>query len=179
MVLGVAVLSLATAASAGPPTAGRKRSDGVVVYQMQVPPPATVDNVPLRSDGYGSSLYPVAGSSDEVYGLTDRGPNLFLPDGTVVEPVPSFQPAIGKFRLHHGEATLERTIPLTDGDGTPYSGRVNSGNPRGQRILDLAGAVLPDDPEGGSRVVSMIRNSPDPATAAVRSRACCFQRCIG
>ena len=115
---------------------------------MHVPPLDCPKSVPLQSDGYGSSLYPVPGSSDEVYGLTDRGPNIFLPDGTVVEPLPAFQPAIGRFRLHNGEATLEQRIPLTDSSGAPYSGRVNAENPRGQRILDLAGDVLPVDPNG-------------------------------
>jgi len=38
----------------------------------------------------------------------------------VVKPLPSFQPAIGKFRLHDCEAVLEQRIPLTDGTGAPY-----------------------------------------------------------
>ncbi len=123
-------------------------SDAVQLFPMHTPQIATGGNVPVRSDGYGSSLYPVPGSPDELYGLTDRGPNVFLPDGTVVEPLPAFQPAIGKFRLRNGEATLEQTIPLTDSAGAPYSGRANAQNPRGQRIVDLAGAVLPPDPNG-------------------------------
>jgi len=115
---------------------------------MQVPPLATVGGVLVRGDGYGSSLYPVPGSDDEVYGLTDRGPNVFLPDGTVVEPLPGFEPAIGRFRLRDGQATLEQNIPLTDGHGAPYSGRVNSQNTAGQRILDMAGTPVPTDPNG-------------------------------
>jgi hypothetical protein len=115
---------------------------------MEVPPLTTKGGVTVRGDGYGSSLYPVPGSTDEVYGLTDRGPNVFLPDGTVVEPVPAFEPAIGEFRLHDGKAVLERRIPLTDGTGAPYSGLANSQNPRGQHVVDLTGGELPTDPNG-------------------------------
>jgi hypothetical protein len=141
-------LTVEAAAGAAPPSLTPGAGDAVQIFPMQVPPLAKVEGALLRGDGYGSSLYPVPGTSDELYGLTDRGPNVFLPDGTVVEPLPSFQPAIGKFRLQNGAATLEQTIPLTDGNGAPYSGRANAQNPRGQRIVDLAGAVLPADPNG-------------------------------
>lgn len=115
---------------------------------MDVPPLATVGGITIRGDGFGSSLAPVPGSGDEVYGLTDRGPNVYLPDGTVIEPLPAFQPSIGKFKLANGEARLERSIPLTDAAGTPYSGRLNSANAAGDRILDLNGMPLPTDPDG-------------------------------
>lgn len=120
----------------------------VTLYRMNVPPLATVGGVTIRGDGFGSSLAPVPGSSDEVYGLTDRGPNAYLPDGTVIEPIPTFQPTIGQFKLANGEATLERSIPLADGAGRPYSGRLNSANASGERILALDGTPLPADPNG-------------------------------
>jgi hypothetical protein len=146
-VLAGIALALASVAVGASPDATPTVGDAVQLFPMQVPPLES-GSLSLRGDGYGSSLYPVPGSPDEVYGLTDRGPNVFLPDGTVVEPLPAFQPAIGKFRLQNGAATLEQTIPLADSNGAPYSGRVNAQNPRGQRILDLDGTPLPTDPNG-------------------------------
>ena len=66
------------------------------------------------------------GTTNEFYGLTDRGPNVDGPNGTKVEPLPDFDPAIGKFRFTNGEAVLLKSIPLKAADGTPYSGRVNT-----------------------------------------------------
>jgi hypothetical protein len=141
-------LPAVVAAGGGLPSAGPELGAAVQLFPMDVPPLETIGEVPVRGDGYGSSLYPVPGSNDEVYGLTDRGPNVYTPDGTVVEVIPAFQPAIGKFRLRDGKAVLEERIPLTDGTGAPYSGRANSQNPRGQRIVDLTGTELPTDPNG-------------------------------
>lgn len=147
-VMLAAGLVLAAAAAVAAPNATPASFDGVQVFPMQVPSLGTAGGISLRGDGYGSSLYPVPGTADEVYGLTDRGPNVFLPDGTVVEPLPSFQPKIGRFRLQNGQAILERTIPLSDASGAPYSGRVNSQNVNGQHIVGLDGATLPTDPNG-------------------------------
>src|SRR5262245_31910018 len=148
--LAAVVLSmlLTTVSAAAATDAASTAGDALQVLPMQVPILGTAGGVPLRGDGYGSSLYPVPGSSDEVYGLTDRGPNIYLPDGTVVEPMPAFQPSIGRFRLQNGAAKLEQTIPLSDGRGTPYSGRANAENPRGHHIVDLAGDQLPVDANG-------------------------------
>ncbi len=144
------IAAVAAAAAAGEewhPTAP-ELGGAVQAFTMEVPPLATLGGVLVRGDGFGSSLYPVPFSANEVYGLTDRGPNVFLPDGTVVEPLPAFQPAIGKFSLRDGKAVLERRIPLADATGAPYSGLANSENPRGQRIVNLTGGQLPTDPNG-------------------------------
>ena len=148
--LAVFVLSACTSApsSRAPGCDTDAVGDAVKVYRINVPPLATVGGVTIRGDGFGSSLAPVPGSSDEVYGLTDRGPNVYLPDGMVVEPIPTFQPAIGKFRLGDGEATLVRSIPLTDAAGTPCSGRLNSANVGADRSVDLNGTPLAPDPNG-------------------------------
>ena len=66
------------------------------------------------------------GHGDELYGLTDRGPNVDGPDGSKIEPVPSFTPAIGRFQLKDGRAKLLQSIPLRAADGTRYNGQVNS-----------------------------------------------------
>jgi Esterase-like activity of phytase/Bacterial Ig domain len=123
-------------------------SDAVSIYSMHLPPLVTIGGVSLTSAGYGSSLARVPGTVDEYYGLDDRGPNGTAADGSIVLPVPDFDPAIAKFRLVNGQAIVLKTIPLKAADGTPYSGRVNSLNPTGETAEDLNGDVLPQDPNG-------------------------------
>jgi hypothetical protein len=93
-------------------------------------------------------VYPVPGSKDEYWGLTDRGPNVTLPDGSLSLPLPSFAPSLGKFRLKDGKAELEKSIPLQDSKGHPYSGLVNSANSTGETMEDLNGNKLTTDPNG-------------------------------
>ncbi len=118
------------------------------VYSSKLAPLATLGGVNLTAGGFGSSLARVPGTTDQFYGLTDRGPNVDGPGGTKVEPLPSFTPAIGKFQLSGSTATLLATIPLKAGDGTPYNGRVNTQASTGETITDLNGNVLPADPNG-------------------------------
>jgi Esterase-like activity of phytase/Bacterial Ig domain len=118
-------------------------SDAVDLYRTHLPPLATGGGVPVTAGGYGSSLARVPGSNNEYYGLTDRGPNVDGPNGTKVEPLPDFTPAIGKFRLRDGNATLLRKIDLHAADGTPYNGRVNCQAGTGETITDGNGTVLP------------------------------------
>jgi hypothetical protein len=124
-------------------------SNAVRLFSTHLPPLATIGGVPLSGGAYGSSLFAAPGSDDEFYGLTDRGPNVGGPDGVAVEPLPAFAPAIGKFRFKDdGGAMLEKSIPLRDARGKPYSGRVNTLSPTGETIVDLNGTVLPADPNG-------------------------------
>ncbi|HVV22006.1 MAG TPA: esterase-like activity of phytase family protein, partial [Pseudonocardiaceae bacterium] len=123
-------------------------SDAVRLYQTHVPPLVTIGGVRITGGAFGSSLYPVPGSKDEFYGVTDRGPNVDGPDGEKVEPLPDFDPSIGKFRFVGTNAVLEKVIPLRAADGTPYSGRVNSQANTGETIVDLNGNPLPADPNG-------------------------------
>jgi predicted extracellular nuclease len=119
------------------------------LYSSTLPPLATIGGVKITSGAFGSALVRVPGSSDEVYGLTDRGPNVDGPNGTKIEPIPSFTPMIGKFKLlPGGEAELEQVIPLLDAAGNPYSGRVNTQASTGETITDLNGNVLAPDPNG-------------------------------
>ena len=55
-------------------------------------------------------MYPVPGKPGEFYGLEDRGPNVTAADGNDVEPIPTFDPAIGKFRFVDGKAELLKEI---------------------------------------------------------------------
>src|SRR5262249_39783973 len=91
---------------------------------------------------------PVPGSPDEYYGLTDRGPNVDGPNKTKIEPIPTFAPAIGKFKFVGTTAVLEQIITLKAPDGTPFSGRVSSVASTGETITDLNGNILPSDPYG-------------------------------
>jgi predicted extracellular nuclease len=122
--------------------------DAVQLYRTNLPPITTIGGVAITAGGYGSSLTRMPGSTDEFYGLTDRGPNVDGPNGTKVEPIPTFDPAIGKFKLVGGQAFLEQVIPLKAADGTPYSGRVNSQASTGETITDLNGNILPPDSNG-------------------------------
>ncbi|RJQ89658.1 esterase-like activity of phytase family protein [Amycolatopsis panacis] len=123
-------------------------SDAVSLYPTALPPLATIGGVPIAGGAYGSAVTSVPGSRDEVYGLTDRGPNVDAPDGGKVEPIPSFDPAIGKFRLVNGKAVLEKRIPLRAADGSPYNGQVNTVASTGEKIVDLDGKPLPASPNG-------------------------------
>jgi hypothetical protein len=55
---------------------------------------ATIGGVAISAGAFGSAVTPVPGSRDEFYGLTDRGPNVDGPNGTKVEPLPAFDPAV-------------------------------------------------------------------------------------
>jgi hypothetical protein len=124
-------------------------NDAVKVYNTNLPAIATLGGVKITGGGYGSSLYPVPGSADEFYGLTDRGPNVTAPDGvTKVEPIPSFDPAIGKFKLDGTQAVLEKKIPLRGPQGQAFNGLVNSQASTGETIVDLNGNKLPTSPYG-------------------------------
>jgi hypothetical protein len=90
----------------------------------------------------------VPGSRDEFYGLTDRGPNVDGPNGTKVEPLPSFDPAIARVRSVGSDAVVEKVIPLRAADGTPYNGRVNTQASTGETITDLDGTMLAPDVNG-------------------------------
>ena len=123
-------------------------ANSVQLFSDNLPPLAMVGGVSLNAGAFGSSMYPVPGRQGEFYGLEDRGPNVTAPDGSAVEPIPTYDPAIAKFRFVNGKAVLLRKIPLTDTHGHPYSGLVNSQNPTGEVIEDINGHVLAQDPNG-------------------------------
>lgn len=123
-------------------------SDAVRLYQTHLAPLATIGGVQITGGAYGSSLTPVPGTRNQFYGLTDRGPNADGPDGVKVEPLPTFDPAIGRFKLVGGKAVLLQRIPLRGSDGTPYSGRVRPEANTGETIVDLNGNVLSTDKNG-------------------------------
>jgi hypothetical protein len=125
-------------------------SDAVTLYKTKLPPLATIGGIKITGGAYGSSLYPVPGSKNEYYGLTDRGPNVTAPDGvTKIEPLPSFDPSIGKFKFtSDGQAKLEKSIPLRGPQGQPFNGLVNNQANTGETIVGLDGKTLPTSPFG-------------------------------
>ncbi|GAB19068.1 hypothetical protein GOEFS_073_00880 [Gordonia effusa NBRC 100432] len=124
-------------------------TDAVKLYSTDIPPLTTKGGVPIQASAYGSAWVAVPGSSDEYYGLTDRGPNV---DGREknekVEPIADFTPQIGRFQLHDGVAKLVSTIKLTGRDGKPLNGQVNPQATTGETIVDLDGKVLPASDHG-------------------------------
>ena len=75
-------LTLAGAATAVPAQASRpfdparQTSISLRVYTEQVRPIGTAGGVRVSGDGFGSAVAPVPGHKNQVYGLTDRGPNV-------------------------------------------------------------------------------------------------------
>jgi Esterase-like activity of phytase/Bacterial Ig domain len=123
-------------------------ADSVHVYKTHLPPQGNYGGVQLTGGSFGSSVYPVPGHPNEVFGLEDRGPNVESADGFAVEPKPSYDPGIARFVLNEGEAELVEEIPLKDHTGHPFSGLVNSNNPTGEKVENLKGVELAHDPDG-------------------------------
>lgn len=129
-------------------------SRAVKLYSEDQLPLATMGGVEIQASAHGSGIAPVPGSSDEIYGLTDRGPNV---DGRapneIVFPVPEYHPHIAKLKLADGVATVQRTIMLQGPDGHPLEGLLDPHASAGESMVDLNGTPLPPadygvDPEG-------------------------------
>jgi hypothetical protein len=124
-------------------------ADAVKLYAAGVPPIANVGGVVIEGSADGSAIATVPGSTDEIYGLSDRGPNV---DGRTenekVLPVPDFQPRINRYRLNDGTAAVEKTIGLTGPDGKPLNGLVDPRADTGETLVDINGAPLPTPDHG-------------------------------
>ncbi|WP_280243289.1 esterase-like activity of phytase family protein [Nocardia abscessus] len=124
-------------------------TDAVQLFTTDIPPLGDFGGVSLQGSGYGSAFTSVPGSTDEFYGLTDRGPNV---DGKgkneKITPVPSFTPTIAKFKLVGTKAVLESTIPLKDSAGRPFNGLIDTSASTGETIRALDGAILPPTDHG-------------------------------
>ena len=105
------------------------------------------------------------GSRDEFYGLTDRGPNVDGPNGTKVEPLPAFDPAIAKVRLVGSDAVVEKVIPLSNDSDFGISGLVSTTPP-----FQLKAKILPNgtQDDGEYLVVDTRRLPAATSTATVR-----------
>lgn len=129
-------------------------SRAVQVYAEDQLPLATMGGVTIKASAHGSSIAAVPGSADEIYGLTDRGPNVDgRGPGEKVLPLPDYHPQIVRLKLSAGVATVQRTIPLQASDGVPLVGLIDPHASTGESLVDLDGVPLPPsdygvDPEG-------------------------------
>lgn len=147
----IGVASASTPTGVTPPATSRpapSAKDATRLITERIAPLATAGGVSIDGAGYGSSFVAAPGSHYLFYGLTDRGPNVDGPNGTKIEPLPSFTPAIGEFLVLGDRAILLRRIPLRAADGTAYNGRVNTQASTGETITDLSGTVLAPSPTG-------------------------------
>lgn len=125
-------------------------TDAVKLYGSNLPLLGTYGGTLLSGDGYGSSFVAVPGTTDEFYGLTDRGPNVDgLTETSKVFPLPNYTPGIARFKLINGQAVLQGTpITFRAPDDRPFSGRFNTANPGLDQGFDINGTLLPTDVNG-------------------------------
>ena len=118
-------------------------SHAVRLYSEDQPPLTIVGEVAIQANAHGSAIAAVPGSADEIYGLTDRGPDVAgRSPNEVVLPLPDFHPQIAKFKLSGGVASLERIIVLSGRDGKPLVGLIDPQASTGDTLVDLNGTTL-------------------------------------
>jgi hypothetical protein len=124
-------------------------TDAVKLYAVDTPPMATVGGVDIQSSANGSAIAAVPGNSDEIYGLTDRGPNVDgRTDNEKVLPIPDFHPQIAVFQLSDGTATPGKTIILKGPDGEQLVGLVHPQANTGETLVTIDGRPLPPSDHG-------------------------------
>ena len=125
-------------------------TDAVRVYANPAPPMAIVGGVPVQSSGAGSAIAAVPGNPNQIYGLTDRGPNVDgRTDNEKVLPVTDYSPQIVKYTLADGIAHQEQTIILKDPNGHPLNGLVvDVGDTGGETMVDIHGNPMPNSDRG-------------------------------
>jgi hypothetical protein len=124
-------------------------AEAVKLYAVDTAPIATVGGVDIEGSADGSAIAAVPRSTDEVYGLSDRGPNVDgRTDDEKVLPVPDFQPRIDEYKLSDGSATIQKTIGLTGTDGAPLRGLVDPQANTGETLVDINGKPLPTSDHG-------------------------------
>ena len=125
-------------------------TDAVQVYAVPTPPMAIVGGVPVQSSGAGSAIAAVPGKPYQIYGLTDRGPNVDgRTDNEKVLPVTDYSPQIVKYTLADGIAQEQQTIILKDTDGQPLNGLVvYVGDTGGETMVDIHGNPMPTSERG-------------------------------
>ncbi|OBA57501.1 3-phytase [Mycobacterium sp. 1100029.7] len=121
----------------------------VKLYAENLPPLATVGGVAIQANAHGSAIAPVPGSANEIYGLTDRGPNVAgRTPNEIVFPMPDFHPQIAKLKLADGVATVEQIITLAGKDGAPLVGLSHPQATTGAAMVDINGAALAPSDHG-------------------------------
>ncbi|OBI17485.1 3-phytase [Mycobacterium sp. E2327] len=124
-------------------------SHAVRLYAEDETPLLIVGEVAVQANAHGSAIAAVPGSADEIYGLSDRGPNVDgRTPGEKVLPIPTFHPQIAKLKLRDGVASLEQIITLTGRDGAPLVGLIDPRASTGESLVDLSGNQLPRSDHG-------------------------------
>lgn len=125
-------------------------TDAVRLYANPAPPMAVVGGVPVQSSGAGSAIAAVPGNPNQIYGLTDRGPNVDgRTDNEKVVPVTDYSPQIVRYTLADGIAHEEQVIVLKDPDGHPLNGLVvDVGDTGGETMVDIYGNPMPNSDRG-------------------------------
>ena len=125
-------------------------TDAVRLYANPAPPMAVVGGVPVQSSGAGSAIAAVPGHPDQIYGLTDRGPNVDgRTDNEKVLPITGYSPQIVRYTLADGIAHEQQTIILKDPDGHPLNGLVvDVGDTGGETMVDIHGNPMPHSDRG-------------------------------
>jgi hypothetical protein len=130
----------------------------VQLYAEDETPRIIIGDVPIQPNAHGSAISAVPGSADEIYGLTDRGPNVQgrVP-GERVLPVPDFHPQIARLKLADGVASVEQIITLSGREGAPLVGLVDPLATTGESLVDLTGKALAPSDHGldGQGLVAM------------------------
>ncbi|WP_084298852.1 esterase-like activity of phytase family protein [Mycobacterium genavense] len=119
----------------------------VKLYAENLPPLATIGGGAVQANAHGSAIAPVPGSSDEIYGLTDRGLNVAgRTPNEIVLPIPDFHPQIAKLKLADGVASVQRIITLAGKDGAPLVGLSPPQATSGEVMVDInSNPLTPSD----------------------------------
>ncbi len=126
-------------------------TDAVQVYADPTAPMATVGDMPVQSSGAGSAIAAVPGKPDQIYGLTDRGPNVDgRTDNEKVVPVLDYSPQIIKYSL---QATASPTRRRPSSSRTPTAIRSTGGSsmsatPAGRPWSTSTATRLPNSDRG-------------------------------
>jgi len=124
-------------------------TDSVKLYAVDTPPITTVGGVDIQSSANGSAIAAVPGKADEIYGMTDRGPNVDgRTDNEKILPIPDFHPQIAVFRLSEGTGTPGKTIILKGPDGEQLVGLVDPQANTGETLVTIDGVPLPPSDHG-------------------------------
>ena len=133
-------------------------SHAVRLYAEDETPRIIIGDVAIQPNAHGSAIAQVPGKADEIYGLSDRGPNV---EGTSrnqrVLPVPDFHPQIARLKLADGVASVHQIITLTGRDGEPLVGLIDPQAITGETLVDLDGKPLAPSDHGldGEGMVAM------------------------
>jgi len=137
-------------------------TDAVKLYAVDTPPLATVGGVDIQSSANGSAIAAVPGKTDEIYGMTDRGPDV---DGRTdtenVLPIPDFHPQIAVFQLTDGTATPGKTIILKGPDDEQLVGLVDPQANTGESLVAMSDGTFWVSDEYGPFVVHFDANGKE------------------